>query len=123
MSPAGDIWPFSGVQVSWYCFGSQFASTAIFALPMTAACLLLRVMASSANQAAKALPPPVAVSAANFASRLKRKAVPGESVGSVRGFADGFARGLSAIWADAAEAVNSAEANTEMAVVSGNLIS
>src|SRR5271163_3840814 len=119
MSPAGDIWPFSGVQVSWYCLGSQLASAAIFALPMTAACLLLRVMASSANQEAKALPPPAAVSAANLASRLKRKAVPGESVGSVSGFAEGFARGLSAICAGAVGPINSAEASKEMVVASG----
>ena len=76
--------------MSWYCFGSQFALAAIAALPMTAALLLLRVTASSENQEAKALPPPVAVSAANFASRLKRKAVPGDRVGSVSGFAVRF---------------------------------
>src|SRR5271168_5210865 len=96
MSPAGDIWPPCGVHVSWYCFGSQLASAAIAAFPITAACLVERVTASSAHQEAKAFPPPVAVSWANFASRSKRNAFPGERVGLVRGFAAGFASGFGA---------------------------
>src|SRR5271170_645677 len=108
MSPAGDIWPPWGVQVSWYLAGSQLDLAAMAVLPMTAASPVPRVTASSANQDAKALPPPVAVSWANLASRPKRKAVPGESVGSVSGFAAGLASGLTVSWACAAGTANEA---------------
>src|SRR5271168_2215327 len=121
MSPAGDIWPPCGVQVSWYFVGSQLALAAMAALPITAASPVPRVTASSANQEANALPPPVAVSWANFASRLKRNAVPGERVGSVSGLAAGFASGLGAIWPNAAKG-STTKANRNPAVLGGIFI-
>src|SRR5271170_7209539 len=122
MSPAGDIWPTCGVPVSWYFVGSQFALAAMAAFPITAASPVPRVTASSANQAEKTFPPPVAVSWANFASRLKRNAVSGESVGWVSGFAAGFASGFGAIWPHAGEAQSKARVNRRAAMLKDNLM-
>jgi hypothetical protein len=74
----------SGFQVSWYWSGVQVVWAAMAALPKTGACLLLRTTALSANQEAKAGPPPLATSWAKRASRSKRSWVSGVMVGSAR---------------------------------------